>query len=550
MRFFRGPHEYPELWEPDPPGPTARERWLSPPSPFPGPGPASPPGAPGDGAGSDRPPSRRRSAALAVLAASIVVSASGPAAASGPESSPAPRAAAPVGVEPGTVLAAPGSLSGDGTVITVGMPADPGGAGTTTTADPGAAAQVAIDFALAQIGLPYLWGGDGPQAGDAGFDCSGLTHAAFAAAGVALPRTAHTQYHRGPHVAPGSPLLPGDLVFYGVPSRVHHVGLYLGGGRMVNAPRFGKPVQIAPHRWPGDDYLGATRPAAGGAGGGSVLAAGPGTVLAVPGGGTLLAAPPLQVALLAPAVDAVQPPTVIDLGAPPPSAPAVPADPPAGLPGPPVPPDPPPSGGGTVIAAPAPQSGSEPSLPAPVVPGPPPPVAPSPGPGDPGTGPGGADGSATPPSGPIAPVNPGPVSPGSGTPTSPSSPLPGSPPSGSPPSGSPLPSPPAVASPSPSPSPPPAPPTTDPPSSDPPPPPPSEPPRAPDPIAVVSGGQLVDVVEATQAPTGRILLVVGSLPTWPEAGATVVLVAADGTEWRATVVSADPVAGELLVTVP
>lgn len=133
----------------------------------------------------------------------------------------------------------------------------------TTTAAPGTAAARAIEFALAQRGLPYVWGGNGPQQGDAGFDCSGLTTAAYAYAGIRLPRTAHTQYYAGPHVPDGAPLEPGDLVFYGVPARVHHVGLYLGEGRMVNAPTFGKPVRLAYVRYPGDDYLGATRPAAG-----------------------------------------------------------------------------------------------------------------------------------------------------------------------------------------------------------------------------------------------------------------------------------------------
>ena len=107
-----------------------------------------------------------------------------------------------------------------------------------------------------------LWGGDGPTNGDSGFDCSGLTTFSYAAAGVGLPRTAHTQYYAGPHVPPGAALQPGDLVFYGTPARVHHVGMYIGDGKMANAPTFGKPVQVAFYRWTGDDYLGATRPAA------------------------------------------------------------------------------------------------------------------------------------------------------------------------------------------------------------------------------------------------------------------------------------------------
>ena len=131
-----------------------------------------------------------------------------------------------------------------------------------TSAAPDQRAQVAVNTAMAQIGLPYVWGGDGPTNGDAGFDCSGLTTFAYAAAGVNLPRTAHTQYYAGPHVASGAPLQAGDLVFYGTPAKVHHVGMYIGDGKMVNAPTFGKPVQVAFYRWNGDDYLGATRPAA------------------------------------------------------------------------------------------------------------------------------------------------------------------------------------------------------------------------------------------------------------------------------------------------
>ncbi|WP_338051207.1 C40 family peptidase [Pseudonocardia acidicola] len=127
---------------------------------------------------------------------------------------------------------------------------------------PDGRAEVAVQTAMAQIGLPYQWGGNGPANGDRGFDCSGLTTFSYAAAGIALPRTAQTQYNRGPHVTAGAPLQPGDLIFYGSPGKVHHVGMYIGDSRMVNAPTFGKPVQTAYYRWRGDDYLGATRPAA------------------------------------------------------------------------------------------------------------------------------------------------------------------------------------------------------------------------------------------------------------------------------------------------
>ena len=160
----------------------------------------------------------------------------------------------------------PGVLDGVGDVSAATLAADQ----TTyeereaqfTTALPDQRAQIAIRTAMAQIGLPYVWGGDGPTNGDAGFDCSGLTTFSYAAARVSLPRTAHTQYYKGPHLPRGAALQPGDLVFYGTPAKVHHVGMYLGDGKMVNAPTFGKPVQTAFYRWNGDDYLGATRPAA------------------------------------------------------------------------------------------------------------------------------------------------------------------------------------------------------------------------------------------------------------------------------------------------
>jgi cell wall-associated NlpC family hydrolase len=120
------------------------------------------------------------------------------------------------------------------------------------------AAKVAVSTAMAQVGLPYVWGGDDPAEG---FDCSGLTRFAYSAAGIDLPRTADSQFREGPPVPASAPLRSGDLVFYGSAERVRHVGLYVGGGRMVTAPHRGEPVQVVSHRWPGDDYVGATRPA-------------------------------------------------------------------------------------------------------------------------------------------------------------------------------------------------------------------------------------------------------------------------------------------------
>ncbi|WP_020663096.1 C40 family peptidase [Amycolatopsis benzoatilytica] len=138
---------------------------------------------------------------------------------------------------------------------------------TTGTGDcnniqaPTPAATAAINYACGQRGLPYVWGGDGPQNGDYGFDCSGLTKAAYAAAGIALPRTADAQYRAGNHVPEAQPLLPGDLVYYGPVSRIRHVSLYIGNGKTLNAPTFGQSVRIDSYRYSGDEYAGATRPA-------------------------------------------------------------------------------------------------------------------------------------------------------------------------------------------------------------------------------------------------------------------------------------------------
>jgi cell wall-associated NlpC family hydrolase len=139
----------------------------------------------------------------------------------------------------------------------------------TPSVAPSEAAAQAIAFAHAQIGQPYLWGGNGPELtelpnGDTevtgGFDCSGLTRAAYAAAGVEIPRTAQTQFNAGPRVPAGRPVAPGDLVFYGdSPASVTHVGIAISSTEMINAPHRGAVVRIDPIRRP--KYLGATRPA-------------------------------------------------------------------------------------------------------------------------------------------------------------------------------------------------------------------------------------------------------------------------------------------------
>ncbi|MET9296762.1 NlpC/P60 family protein [Streptomyces sp. NPDC003077] len=115
----------------------------------------------------------------------------------------------------------------------------------------------AIAYGLAQLGKPYLWGAEGPDS----FDCSGLTSQAWAHAGRTIPRTSQEQWRRLPHVSLRR-LRPGDLVLY-FPGATH-VGLYLGDGKVLHAPRPGSRVKVSPIA--SNPLLGAVRPDAGGAG--------------------------------------------------------------------------------------------------------------------------------------------------------------------------------------------------------------------------------------------------------------------------------------------
>jgi cell wall-associated NlpC family hydrolase len=126
----------------------------------------------------------------------------------------------------------------------------------------------AVAWALAQVGTPYIWGGETPGVG---FDCSGLTQAAYKVAGLALPRVAQDQFDASPTLSPGTVLQPGDLAFFGSgPQDVSHVGLYIGvqGGRtfMVDAPHTGADVRVEAFpatpgaKWGSDIFVGATRP--------------------------------------------------------------------------------------------------------------------------------------------------------------------------------------------------------------------------------------------------------------------------------------------------
>jgi cell wall-associated NlpC family hydrolase len=110
----------------------------------------------------------------------------------------------------------------------------------------------AIKFALAQVGKPYVYGAAGPGA----YDCSGLTMAAYSAAGISLPHSAADQYNYGHHVSFNA-MQPGDLMFFYQP--IGHVTLYIGDGLMVSAPQDGEDVKVIPADTFGSDFSGATR---------------------------------------------------------------------------------------------------------------------------------------------------------------------------------------------------------------------------------------------------------------------------------------------------
>ena len=119
-------------------------------------------------------------------------------------------------------------------------------------------AATAIAFAMAQLGKPYQWGAAGPDA----YDCSGLVYAAYAAAGIRIARTTYQWRQDGP-VVPLSQLQPGDLLFSagsdGTAASPGHVVMYLGSGRVIQAPQTGEDVQIDPLDLAG--VVVATRPA-------------------------------------------------------------------------------------------------------------------------------------------------------------------------------------------------------------------------------------------------------------------------------------------------
>jgi cell wall-associated NlpC family hydrolase len=113
----------------------------------------------------------------------------------------------------------------------------------------------AVAYAYSKLGDPYSYGATGPGA----FDCSGLTQAAWAYAGIGIPRTTYSQAGAGYPAVPESDLQPGDLVFFNGDS---HVGMYVGGGDMIDAPQTGQDVERVSlsGSWYVSNYDGAVRP--------------------------------------------------------------------------------------------------------------------------------------------------------------------------------------------------------------------------------------------------------------------------------------------------
>lgn len=135
-----------------------------------------------------------------------------------------------------------GSTSGAGGTVLTSLPV-----GFSLPAGTPAAVVTTVEYAIAQLGKPYVWGGTGPS----GFDCSGLAMMAYQAADISLPRTTYEQVYAGQPVYDIASLAPGDLIFTegsdpGADGAPGHVGMYVGDGLVIDAPYTGRDIQLTP----------------------------------------------------------------------------------------------------------------------------------------------------------------------------------------------------------------------------------------------------------------------------------------------------------------
>jgi cell wall-associated NlpC family hydrolase len=146
-------------------------------------------------------------------------------------------------------------LGGTGTGTGGGGGGGGGGNGGGYNGPTGTQAQKAVAFAYAQIGCPYVYGGTGPC--QSGFDCSGLTQAAWASAGVSIPRTSEEQ--AGLPAVSESAMQPGDIMEFAGDS---HVAIYVGGGYLIDSPQPGMTVEKVSinSSWYAANFDGAVRP--------------------------------------------------------------------------------------------------------------------------------------------------------------------------------------------------------------------------------------------------------------------------------------------------
>jgi peptidoglycan DL-endopeptidase CwlO len=142
------------------------------------------------------------------------------------------------------------------TVVSNSIGANGSSAPQSYTGPTSTQAEKAVAFVYDQLGCPYVYGGTGPC--NLGFDCSGLVQAAWASAGVQIPRDSYEQFAALPHV-PLSDVEPGDILVYNAEG---HVAMYVGGGYIIDAPQTGEDVEKIPMStpWYADNLDGVLRP--------------------------------------------------------------------------------------------------------------------------------------------------------------------------------------------------------------------------------------------------------------------------------------------------